>query len=205
MEVIIFLGWITLSFGVAILGTSRNIGGIISFIVSIIFTPIIGLLVVIASTPIEKENNKAKLFRKDKENLMRLVNKKVDQGKLGEAGGVLQVALELEPNNPNLHFKLATIYSILKFNNESYFHLSKAVEYGYNNFKNIITTPDLSWLRQQPEFDSFVANGYRIVDTKTIKKNYIDELKDLAELRQNNILTEEEFLKKKAEILSSKT
>lgn len=46
----IFIAWIILSFVVAAMGSDRKIGGFGAFLVSLFFSPIIGILVVLAST-----------------------------------------------------------------------------------------------------------------------------------------------------------
>lgn len=46
----IFIAWIILSFVVAAMGSDRKIGGLGAFLVSLFFSPLIGILVVLAST-----------------------------------------------------------------------------------------------------------------------------------------------------------
>ena len=203
MEILFFgwlilsFGWLILSFVVANMGSSKTIGWISAFLISLFFSPLIGLLVVIASTPVIKNE-----FNKKASSLSLKASKKFEEGKYAEAGGILQVALELEPKSPTLHFNLATVYSEVNYKNEAYFHLSKSIENGYKNLENIRTNNHLNWLRQQPDYISFVRNGYKIVETSKTESNYLDELKELANLKELGVLTEEEFLKKKTEILT---
>jgi len=69
----------------------------------------------------------------------------------------------------------------------------------------IMTDKDLTWLRFQNEFNDFVANGYKILNDRqktSAAKDYINELKELAKLRDDGVITQEEFEKKKEEILN---
>ena len=45
-----FFAWVILTFVVAALGSQRKIGGLASFFISLIFSPLVGILVVLSST-----------------------------------------------------------------------------------------------------------------------------------------------------------
>lgn len=119
----------------------------------------------------------------------------------------LQKSLSKDNANPQTHFELACFYSLIEDKDNAYKHLSEAVNYGYKKFDNIKIEPDLKWLRAQNDFEKFVANGYKLIAkevpevSKTSSINYIEELKELAKLKEEGIITEKEFNELKAKIL----
>ena len=119
----------------------------------------------------------------------------------------LQKSLSKDNANPQTHFELACFYSLIEDKDNAYKQLSEAVNYGFKKFDNIKTEPDLKWLRAQKDFEKFVANGYKLIVSevpkvsKTSSINYIEELKELAKLKEEGIITEKEFNELKAKIL----
>lgn len=117
----------------------------------------------------------------------------------------LQSSLSKDATNPSTHFDLACFYSLIEDKNNAYKHLSEAVDFGYKKLDNIKKEPDLKWLRSQSDFKEFVANGYKFTEPTTqpskniSQNNYIEELKEIAKLKEEGIITEKEFndLKKK--------
>lgn len=119
----------------------------------------------------------------------------------------LQNSISEDSSNPKTHFDLACFYSLIEDKNNAYLHLSDAVKYGFKNKKRIQEEPDLKWLRHQPEYQKFVENNYVLpnnkVNTKKENLNYIDELKELAKLKEQGIITEKEFNELKTKILNN--
>ena len=194
--VLVVLGWIVLSFLVANMGSSKSIGGIGAFLISIIFSPLIGLLFVLASSPKNKE-------KQIDTRVTDLTNKALNKYKLKEyddAITILENALAIDPNEKQTHYNLSCIYSKKEEKEKSFFHLDKAVKLGYKNFSKISNSPDFNWLKEQSEFDKFMKNGYQFEQNQN---NYLDELKKLAELKNNGIINESEFQLQKEKILKS--
>lgn len=127
-------------------------------------------------------------------------------------------SLEVQSRDPQIHFNLACLYSLMEDREHSYFHLSKAVEQGYNDFDRIRSHDHLAYLRTDDNFEIFIKNGYKILpkeveqpkaeentpqieapkqDVLELDENVAERLKMLAELRDKGILTEEEFQKQK--------
>lgn len=113
-----------------------------------------------------------------------------------------------------VHFNLACAYSISEEAENALFHLDKAVEYGFVDFKRIKDHDALAFLRIQPEFEQFAKNGYRLnkpepksEPKQEIKRiipesnNLLDQLKKLGELRDKGLLTDEEFNVQKQRLL----
>lgn len=182
---------------VASMGSSRKIGGTVAFLISIIFSPLIGLLFVIASSPEKKVDGK--VTRLTSKAIRKYKNKEYE-----ESLNILNQALSIDSNEKQTHFNLASLYSLMEQKEKAFFHLEKAVEFGYKNLSKISSSADFNWLKKQPEFNSFMQNGYKRDDVSTTNNNHLDDLKKLAELKESGVLTETEFEQQKQKILNSK-
>lgn len=129
-------------------------------------------------------------------------------------------ALQVDYQDVAVHFNLACAYSINEDKESSFFHLDKAVEYGFVDFDKIKNHDALAYLRIQAEYEVFIANGFRLnvkpkkVDPKPEPKqeeeiiadnstNLLDQLKKLGDLRERGLLTDEEFAIQKEKLLRS--
>ena len=126
------VSWILLSFVVGSMGSGRSIGFIGAFLLSLIFSPIIGILIVIASDRVKEENGGTEsksvtTVSKATEAFHRAIAK-LNNNDLDGARNDLQDALLRQPLFPPAHFNLACIYSLKELKNESFFHLQKAIE-----------------------------------------------------------------------------
>jgi len=123
-------------------------------------------------------------------------------------------ALKDAPNDVDLHFNLACCYSIEEETMMSLYHLDKAIESGYQKFDRIHRHSFLSYIRQQPQFQEFVDNDYQLIHYYEEVEEALDEqpngleldglieqIKKLGELREQGILTEEEFREQKRRLL----
>lgn len=134
-----------------------------------------------------------------------------------------QKVLEISPNDPATLFNLACCYSITEEKEKAMEHLSRAVEFGFNNFEKIQNHDALAFLRTQPEFDNFVKKGYKLPKRDTppapapieakepeapreeplvLRDDLLDQIIQLGELRNKGILTETEFARQKEKILA---
>ena len=127
-------------------------------------------------------------------------------------------ALDLQPEDPAIHFNLACCHSRLEESIDAFFHLEKAVEYGFDDMKKIHDHKALAYLRTLEDFELFVENGYQSkpLDLPDLEKEddlleqlnqtksqeLLDKLKQLSELRNKGILTEEEFAEQKRRLLN---
>jgi TM2 domain-containing membrane protein YozV len=127
--------------------------------------------------------------------------------------------LKINPRDIALHFNLACAYSLTEKKEDAFYHLSKAVALGYNDFDKIQNHDDLAFLRIQPEFEQFKENDYLLSgsspEQKSTSKSNIGadsapEIKDdvllsqlnkLAELRKKGLLTEDEFMLERKKLL----
>ena len=119
-------------------------------------------------------------------------------------------ALSIDPKDIAIHFNLACAYSLSEEADNAFFHLSKAVEYGFVDFKKIQEHDALAFLRIQDEFDTFKKNGYRLATIEPTQKeiteeipstNLLEQIKQLGELKEKGLLTEEEFQIQKKKLL----
>jgi len=122
--------------------------------------------------------------------------------------GDFEKGLKIEPNDVSLHFNLACAYSMQEEKDKALHHLNMAIRNGFNDEEKIKTHDDLAFLRIQPEFEKFQANGYRMEGNINVKeKNLLEDdlllsqLNKLAELRNKGLLSEEEFAREKNKLM----
>lgn len=124
-----------------------------------------------------------------------------------------QKGLELDARDIALHFNLACAYSLSEKVEKAYYHIDKAVEYGFKDFEKIQTHDDLAFVRIQPQFDTFKNNGFRLEPEQKpqqIEAPKEDLLQDdallvqlnrLKELRDKGLITDGEFLAEKEKLI----
>ena len=135
-----------------------------------------------------------------------------------------QKSLQNNYESPSTHFNLACAYSMLELPKDSYFHLEKAVEFGFDAFEKIESHQALAYLRIQPDFNSFIKNNYKVpgalpmsaspmsdepvekLELKEMPKeeeslDLLDQLMQLGELMEKGLLSEAEFNKQKEKLL----
>lgn len=131
--------------------------------------------------------------------------------------------LEIDAHDIALHFNLACAYSLTEKPEKGFYHLSKAVEYGFKDFERIKTHDDLAYLRIQDEFEQFQENGYRleqesktipvtdasdgVTNSETIPEQILEDdillsqLQKLSELRNKGLLSEKEYILEKEKLI----
>ncbi len=119
-------------------------------------------------------------------------------------------ALGIDARDVSVHFNLACAYSLLEQKEEAFRHLDKAVANGFTEYERINSHDALAFIRIQDEFDTFVQNGYRLNTEKatpptktpeTQAPDLLEQLRQLGELREKGLLTEEEFSVQKKKLL----
>jgi tetratricopeptide (TPR) repeat protein len=122
---------------------------------------------------------------------------------------IIRRAITLDPANHSLHFNLACLYALTR-DAEAFSSLETAIEYGYMNFDKIKSYMDLEWLRNHPDYETFVKNGYKVKagsnnSSTAANSNAVDDLYDqlekLGKLKEKGLITEEEFQQQKKKIL----
>jgi len=198
MELLI-ISWLIITVIVGILGEEREIGGGKSLLISLFLSPLIGAIFV-ATSP--KKNPKKELSPKVKELIHSASNKYQAKDYEGAIKDYQQI-LALQPSAPNSNFMLASIYSLQQKKEESFNHLSKAVEQGFTDFEKILSSSDLQFLINQPEFKKFAQDGYNATKPVAHSENVISQIERLGKLKQQGLLTEEEFQFQKRKLLDT--
>ncbi len=119
-------------------------------------------------------------------------------------------ALKIDPKDVAVHFNLACTYSLMEKVDKAFYHLDKAVDLGFSDFKRIKEHDALAYLRIQPEFEEFEKNGFRL--TRQLEQpqedllqlnneDLLQQLQKLGDLREKGLLTEEEFATQKKKLL----
>ncbi len=119
-----------------------------------------------------------------------------------------QQALKIDPRDLTIHFNLACAYSQIEKADLGYQHLSKAVQMGFNDFSRIDTHDALAYVRIQPQWEEFKANGYTLrKKLEAPKENLLDndlllqQLQKLKELKEKGLITEKEFIEQKTKLI----
>lgn len=188
--------WLGLCFLVSFLGSEKKIGYWGTFLVSLIFSPIIGVIAALVSGSNAGNINGSKNFI--------LARKCRTKGEIPNAIKYMNQSLNINPTYPLSHYYLATYHSLSQNKEYSFRSLQKSFENGFSDFDKLKNDPDLEWLRTQEEFEQFVSNGYKQNNNLESKStSFLTDLKELGELREKNVITEDEFNAQKAKILGS--
>ncbi|MDH3648462.1 MAG: NINE protein [Saprospiraceae bacterium] len=117
-------------------------------------------------------------------------------------------ALKISPQDVAIHFNIACAYSQIEKPAKAFEHVSQAVELGFNDFGKIDSHDALAYMRIQPQWDDFKANGYTLrMKLDAPKENMLDndllleQLKKLNELKEKGLITEEEFVTQKKKLM----
>jgi TM2 domain-containing membrane protein YozV len=127
-------------------------------------------------------------------------------------------ALSFDPQSIPAHFNLACAHSLMEHKDKAFYHLDRAVALGFDDFEAIRTRDHLAYLRIQDEYLQFEANNFRLAkQLKTPQENLLDQkapaaapeaktdllqqLQQLANLKEKGLLTEAEFNKQKEKLL----
>lgn len=116
-------------------------------------------------------------------------------------------ALKIDPSDLTIHFNLACAYSQTEQAEKAFEHISRAVEMGFNDFGKIDAHDALAYMRIQPQWEEFKANGYTLrKQLAAPKENLLDndllleQLKKLNELKEKGLITEKEFIEQKSKL-----
>lgn len=129
-------------------------------------------------------------------------------------------SLKIKPDDPAVHWNLACAYSATEKLEAAFFHLDKAVQFGFDDFDRIQNHDALAYMRTSDDFPAFQANNYRVParleapkadllsTPPTLNKpialmdaDFLEKIAKLGELRDKGVLTEEEFSLQKKRLL----
>jgi len=136
--------------------------------------------------------------------------KKIANFELEDAVLDLENALKIDDQDPDIHYAMASAYSLLEKKDKAYEHLSLAVSYGYKDLDKILKDDNLAYLRIQSDFDEMKSSGFTRAKTAKLEAPKQDLLQDdvllsqlnkLAELRKRGLLSETEFAQERKKLL----
>lgn len=141
-----------------------------------------------------------------------------------EALEAYKEAIKTSPGNATLYFNMACCNSLLEQKKDLFENLQLAIRSGFRDLDKISSTDALAYFRIQPEYDEISKSGFTqwpvgenaqqsrtqsattTQHTETPAEPSMDDLlvqlKKLGELRQNGVLTEEEFLTQKRKLFA---
>ena len=101
-------------------------------------------------------------------------------------------ALAIEPRNVAVHWNLTCLYSLTEQKELAFYHLQKAVEFGFRDYDKVKSHDALAYLRVQPEFEAFARNGFKLPEDME-HSEILQQLKDISTRREQGLLSEKEF------------
>lgn len=155
----------------------------------------------------------------------------IEQFRNGNYLGAIECFQKSFKNNyesPSTHFNLACSYSMLELPKDAFFHLEKAVVFGFDGFEKIHQHEALAFLRAQSDFETFVKNDYKVIsglpapeadllgsrpqaeeepastaveEEPFTTNDLLDQIMALGELKEKGLLTEGEFNAQKQKLL----
>lgn len=145
-----------------------------------------------------------------------------------EAIEEFEKVIKLDPYNVPANFNIACAYSQIEDSQKSMYHISRAIEGGFDDFDKINHHEKLAYVRIQPEWEEFVKNGYRLTDVFYDKKegtreeeqiktkdqdrknqlgegehNILERLKKLQKKREEGGISEKDFELQRKKLMSS--
>lgn len=193
MLTITVIGWIVLSLIVGSVGEGRRIGFFGGFVACLFLSPLIGLLIIIASPRRDYKNERALSDYNRGHNLLK-------KGKTEKAIPFLKNAVQSYPSSHLYQIQLSAALSGENQTDQSFFHFKKAVESGFSDFGKIADNKHFDNLRNNEKYKNYIKNGYsENVSTKSTKS---DELVKLKNLLDAGAISQEEYDKMKSEIIN---
>ncbi len=196
----ILLAWLIAAVIVDVLGADRQIGFKKALLISILLSPLIGVIFVATSPSLKSP---LPSLPQDVQQLIAAGDKKFWARDYLAAPGDYQAVLVRQDQAPYTHFKISQIHSARERPAKAIDHLAKAVAQGFDNFSAIDNSGELAFMRDCDDFRRFIKNGCKLAaGTSSQSVDSVVLLKRLADLRQRGTLTDEEFEQQKRKLLS---
>jgi TM2 domain-containing membrane protein YozV len=135
-------------------------------------------------------------------------SKKLGEYDLKGAIEDLKRSIDINPDDPEVHYMLASAYSLSEKADEAYTHLTTAVAQGFKDYEKIKNDDALAFLRIHEDFEAFEKAGYRkttpiesLENNPTSNETLLAQLQRLAEMRKNGLITDEDFELEKRRIM----
>lgn len=136
--------------------------------------------------------------------------KKLEEYDLKEAILDYENALKIAPDDPDIHYGMASTYSLEENAEKAFYHLGEAVRYGLKDQEKILKDDNLAFLRIQDQFETLRLKGFQQTKGKTLKPSGNDLLEDdvllsqlnkLSEMRKKGLLSQAEFAQERKKLL----
>jgi len=175
-SIFIFFYWLAFAGVVSFLGKDREIGGGKAFVLSVLLSPLIGLIITLASPSADP---RATSISPESSRLFAEGEKKIRDKDYEGAIHTFERLLDIQPFAPITNYYLAILYSARGIKDKAFTHLTLAVEQGFKDFATIHSSPNLDFLRSQPEFGEYARNGYKFPPMKSTSDDVITKLEKL--------------------------
>lgn len=157
---LVLIGWGGICALVALTGRDKRIGYWGVFAITFFTGILSGLLVGLLSKTVDKEKTDTRKYQRvqDIHTSRSIINSAVELYKRKdylEAIEKVKSALNYYPDNAIAHFNLACLYSLMRKDNLIVSHLNKAINLGYDDYRNIETNDDLAYARTLDDWHTF--------------------------------------------------
>lgn len=121
-------------------------------------------------------------------------------------------ALTLNPTDKVIHFNMSCAFSQVEDTDKSIYHLSKAVENGYNDLETIKNKDDLAFLRVQPAFQDFLqkyfpdktsAGNIQTEEERLEMPDLLEQIKILNQKRENGQINDDDYYTERQKLLDT--
>ncbi|MBX2815729.1 MAG: NINE protein [Saprospiraceae bacterium] len=137
-----------------------------------------------------------------------------DRGDYQNAIRSLDKLLEANRDDLVVHYYLACCFSITRDREDAYYHLSEAVQCGFDDFDRIDTDPALAFLRSQPDYVSYKDNNFvrvnelppaqpDLLETDTLTLTPYEQIERLGDRMERGEITRVQFEEEKKRILGN--
>lgn len=167
--------WLILSAALALYGANSKLAFWKIFFLSLVLSPVVGLVLVIH---LQRKAAVSARYVSKADKLIRYDN-------VPEAISYLNPALDLQ-RDPEILYKLAVCYSLMKNNYRAYMHLRQALDLGLKHPERTGTDPLLSWFRDQPEFKEFKGQVSREMEKEALENFRLHERADPERMIRKN-------------------
>lgn len=169
-----------------------------------------------AQTPVKKSVRKKETVRtsakSDLETYFSKAQRYFARGKYQDAIVWYDKVLEIDESHAESHYYLACCFSLLKDEEDAFIHLGLAVKNGFRDFEKMERDINLYYLKSQPGYAGFVANGYRLVEalpepqpdilqSDRFDPTVLEKIELLGDRLEKGELSQEEFQLQKERIL----
>ncbi len=118
-------------------------------------------------------------------------------------------SVDINPDDPEVHYLLASAYSLNENADKAFVHLSTAVAQGFKDYEKIKTDDALAFVRIHEDFEDFERAGYRKSTSIKVEgpsnipsdETLLAQLQRLAEMRKKGLITDEDFEIEKRRIM----